>query len=169
MIEQGQPVPGVPIKLVNKSGTIDADSASVLGAGKIVLFTLPGAFTPTCHTNHLPGYVNGADRIKSAGVDRIICATVNDHHVVQAWAKDQNALGKVEFIADGNAALASALGLATDMRAGGMGDRFARAALIIDNGIVEAAFTEDAKGQVTSSGAPAILDFLEQNQTASIA
>jgi len=161
MIKKGDLIPSVPVKLVNNSGVTDADSAVVLGAGKIVLFTLPGAFTPTCHANHLPGYVAGAPEIRAKGVNRIICATVNDEFVVKAWANDQSALGAVEFIADGNCELAKALGLAVDRTASVMGTRFVRAALIINDGIVESVFTEDKNGQVTSSGAHAILATLE--------
>lgn len=160
MIQKGDSVPSAPVKLVNNSGTTDADSATILGEGKIVLFTLPGAFTPTCHSNHLPGYVTAADELRAKGVNRIICLTVNDHHVVKAWAEALGALGVVEFIADGNAELAKALGLDKDMSAGGMGTRAIRAALILNNGTVEAAFTENQPGQVTSSGAPAILEAL---------
>ena len=161
MIKKGDLIPSVPVKLVNNSGVTDADSTVVLSAGKVVLFTLPGAFTPTCHANHLPGYVANAPEIRAKGVNRIVCATVNDEFVVKAWANDQNALGAVEFIADGNGELARVLGLAVDRTASVMGNRFTRTALVIDDGIVGAVFTEDKNGQVTSSGARAILAALE--------
>ena len=161
MIEKGDTVPSVSVRLVNNSGVTDANSATILSSGRIVVFTLPGAFTPTCHANHLPGYVANAEAIKAKGINRIICATVNDEHVVKAWAQDQNAIGSIEFIADGNCELANALGLSVDRTASVMGTRFVRAALIINNGIIESVFTEDKNGQVTSSGAPAILRALE--------
>lgn len=162
MIQPGAIVPSVPIKLVDASGSTNADSRVVLSSGKVVFFTLPGAFTPTCHVNHLPGFVELAEQIKAKGVDRIICGTVNDHHVVKVWGEVTGALGKIDFIADGNAELAKALGLAKDMSASGMGFRFIRAAIVVNNGTVEAVYTEDAPGLVTSSGAPAILAALSE-------
>lgn len=162
MISKGDSVPAVPVFLVNKAGATEADTATVLGQGRIVLFTVPGAFTPTCHNNHLPGYVAAADRMKALGVDRIVCTTVNDRHVVRAWAESTDALGRIEFIADGNAAFTRALGFDKDMSRSGMGTRAFRAAIVMNDGIVEDVFTEDKPGQVTSSGAPAILDILDR-------
>lgn len=156
MIEAGDRIPSVPVKLVDPSGTSDTTSDAVLGQGRVVLFAVPGAFTPTCHTNHLPGFLANAGKLKAAGVDRIVCVSVNDHHVMKAWATASDALGPIDFIADGNAVLAKALGLDKDMGANGMGTRYGRSAMIIDDGIVEAMFVEDKPG-VTATGAPAIL------------
>jgi len=160
MIDRGIPVPSAAIKLVTADGVTDTTSDVALGSGTVVLFTVPGAFTPTCHVNHLPGFVANIGKLRAAGVDRVVCASVNDHHVIKAWAEASNALGDIDFIADGNAALAEALGLAKDFSRAGMGKRFARAAMIIRDGVVDAAFVEDAPG-VTASGAPAILMALE--------
>ncbi len=165
MISSGDSIPAIPVFLVNKAGATEADTATVLGQGRVVLFTVPGAFTPTCHNNHLPGYVTAATDMKAKGVDRIVCATVNDRHVVEAWANATGALGKIEFIADGNADFIRAIGLDRDMRRSGMGTRAFRAAVMINNGIVEDVFTEDQPGKVTSSGAPAILDVLDRVQS----
>ena len=160
MIDRGSPVPSVRVKLVGADGATDTTSDAVLGSGLVVLFTVPGAFTPTCHVNHLPGFVANEPKFRAAGVDRIVCAAVNDHHVMKAWAEASGALGKIDFIADGNAELAEALGLAKDFSGSGMGKRFARSAMLIRNGVVEAVFVEDAPG-VNASGAPAILMALE--------
>jgi peroxiredoxin len=119
-----------------------------------VLFGVPGAFTPTCDTSHLPGFIGAADRIKAGGVNRIVCATVNDHHVVKAWAERSDALGKIDFIADAHGRLAEALGLAKDF--GDLGRRYARFAMIAKDGVVQQVFVQDVAG-VTVSGAPAIL------------
>lgn len=154
MIEAGDKLPSVPVKLVDANGTSDADSAALLGQGRVVLFGVPGAFTPTCDTSHLPGFIAAADRLKAAGIDRIVCATVNDHHVVKAWAERSEALGKVDFIADAHHKLADAMALSKDF--GDLGRRFARFAMILRNGVVEHSFVQDAPG-VTVSGAPAIL------------
>jgi glutaredoxin/glutathione-dependent peroxiredoxin len=160
MIERGNPVPSVRVKLVDASGNSDTTSDAVLGAGLVVFFSVPGAFTPTCHVNHLPGFIANESKLRAAGVTRIVCASVNDHHVMKAWAEASGALGKIGFIADGNAELARAFGLDKDFSGGGMGTRFARAAMIIRDGIVESVFAEDAPG-VSASGAPAILMALE--------
>ena len=160
MIERGSPIPSVRTKLVNAEGTSDTTSDAVLGTGLVVFFAVPGAFTPTCHINHLPGFVANASKLRAAGIDRIVCASVNDHHVMRAWAEASGALGEIEFIADGNAELAEAMGLAKDFSGSGMGKRFARSAMLIRNGVADAVFIEDAPG-VNASGAPAILMALE--------
>jgi peroxiredoxin len=154
MIEAGDKLPSVPVKYVDASGVSDGDTAELLGQGRVVLFGVPGAFTPTCDTSHLPGFVGAADRIRKAGVSRIVCATVNDHHVTKAWGERSDAIGKVDFIADAHGAFAEAIGLAKDF--GDLGRRFARFAMIANNGVVEQLFVQDVKG-VTVSGAPAIL------------
>jgi glutaredoxin/glutathione-dependent peroxiredoxin len=160
MIERGNPIPSVATKLVTSEGFADTTSDAVLGQGLVVFFAVPGAFTPTCHVNHLPGFVANAGKLKEAGVDRIVCAATNDHHVMKAWAEASGALGQIDFLADGNAELAEAMGLAKDLSGAGMGKRFTRSAALIRNGVVEAVFVEDAPG-VTATGAPAILMALE--------
>lgn len=161
MIEPGESVPEVPVKLIDQAGTSDTTSAAILGQGRVVFFAVPGAFTPTCHVNHLPGFVASAEKLKAKGVDRIVCASVNDHHVMKTWAEATDALGKIAFIADGDGALAEATGLAKQMS--GMGTRFRRAAMLIDDGKIRNVFVEDAPG-VTATGAPAILMALEALQ-----
>ncbi|WP_092180448.1 peroxiredoxin [Devosia sp. YR412] len=160
MIDRGSPIPSVPVKLVTAEGTTDTTSDVALGTGTVVFFAVPGAFTPTCHVNHLPGFVANLTKLRAAGVDRVVCASVNDAHVMKAWAEASNALGEIDFIADGNGALAEAMGLAKDYSGAGMGKRFARSAMIIRDGIADAVFVEDAPG-VNASGAPAILMALE--------
>ncbi|WP_404405916.1 peroxiredoxin [Pelagibacterium halotolerans] len=157
-IAPGQPIPAVPVKHVTKAGVADASAAEILGGGTVIMFTVPGAFTPTCHVDHLPGYLLTADDFKAAGVDKIVCATANDHHVVRAWAEATDALDKVEFIADGLAEFAKAIGLDRDLSAGGLGTRFGRHALIIVDGVVKTVNTEAAPGEVVESGAPVMLD-----------
>ena len=154
MIQTGDKLPSVPVKLVDANGISDADSAAILGTGRVVLFAVPGAFTPTCDTSHLPGFVGAAGRLRAAGIDRIVCATVNDHHVTKAWAERSEALGKVDFIADAHARFGEAIGLTKQFN--DLGLRFVRFALIANNGVVEHLFVQDAPG-VTVSGAPAIL------------
>jgi glutaredoxin/glutathione-dependent peroxiredoxin len=130
----------------------------VLGTGKVIFFGVPGAFTPTCDTSHLPGFIAAADRLAALGVTRIVCGTVNDHHVTRAWAERSDALGVVDFIADAKADFATALGLTKT--SADLGTRFARFAMILNDGIVQDVFVQDVSG-VTVSGAPAIILALE--------
>jgi peroxiredoxin len=160
-IQRGDTVPSVPIKLVGNGDTVDTTSDAVLGAGRVVFFGVPGAFTPTCDTSHLPGFVSNIAKFKAFGVDRVVCGTVNDHHVTKAWAERSEALGKVDFIADGEGNLADALGLSRQMA--GMGKRFSRFAMILEHGIVKDLFVQDVSG-VTVSGAPAVLMALETSR-----
>lgn len=164
MIQAGETIPSVPIKLVDANGISDAASDAVLGTGLVVFFAVPGAFTPTCDTSHLPGFVANANKFANFGVQRVVCAAVNDHHVVKAWAERSEALGKVDFIADGEALLADAMGLSKQIP--GMGKRFSRFAMIIEDGVVRDLFVQDVAG-VTVSGAPAVLLALEARQSVS--
>jgi glutaredoxin/glutathione-dependent peroxiredoxin len=162
MIEAGDRIPSVPVKYVDAEGMRDVDSAEILGKGRVVFFGVPGAFTPTCDTAHLPGFVANVSKIKAHGVDAIVCGAVNDHHVVRAWAERSEALAKIGFIADVHAVLAEALGLVR--QTDDLGKRFRRFAMILDEGRVERLFVQDVAG-VTVSGAPAILLALEAADT----
>jgi peroxiredoxin len=103
---------------------------------KIVIFGVPGAFTPTCSAKHVPSYVQGIDKLRAKGVDEVWCVSVNDAFVMAAWGKDQKADGKVRMMADGSAVYTKALGLDMDLTARGMGVRSKRYSMLVDNGIV---------------------------------
>ncbi len=154
MIKEGDRLPSVPVRLVAASGITETDTRAILGHGTVVLFAVPGAFTPTCDTSHLPGFVAAAPKLKAMGIDRIVCATANDHHVVKAWAERSEALGGIDFIADPRAEFADAIGLAKEFP--DLGHRYKRFAMIVRNGVVDKLFIQDVSG-VTVSGAPAIL------------
>ena len=154
MIQAGDRIPSVPVKLVDAAGVQAATTDEILGKGRVVLFAVPGAFTPTCDTAHLPGFITNAGKMRAMGVDRIVCATANDHHVVRSWGEHAGALGKVDFIADAHGRLADALGLAKDFP--DLGHRYLRFAMIVRNGKVDKLFVQDVAG-VTVSGAPAVL------------
>ena len=109
MIQPGDKIPSVSIKIVTAEGIADASSDMALGQGRVVFFAVPGAFTPTCTANHLPGFVANAAKFAAAGVDRIVCGSVNDHHVMKAWALSADALGKV--VDSNTATSAGAIGL----------------------------------------------------------
>lgn len=158
MIQPGDNIPSVPVRIIDETGTREVTADVALAGGRVVLFGVPGAFTPTCDTSHLPGFVANAGKFRAHGVDRIVCASVNDHHVMKAWAERSEALGKVAFLADPHGLLADAMGLAKDFA--DLGKRFMRFAMIIENGHVTHLFVQDVSG-VTVSGAPAVLLALE--------
>jgi len=135
------------IKVVDKLPSIDLqhkiddqvetiNSDALFGAKKVVLFALPGAFTPTCSASHLPGYVVHSDQFFDKGVDRIICLSVNDAHVMKAWGQQHNVDDRVMMIADGSAHFTRAIGLEVNLDAGGMGIRSQRYAMIVNDGVV---------------------------------
>ncbi len=126
---------------------------------KVVLFGLPGAFTPTCSAKHVPSYVRNYDKLKAKGVDEIICMSVNDAFVMGAWARDQKTGGKVRMMGDGSAAYTKALGLELDLNARGMGTRCQRFSMLVDNGVVKTLNVE-APGKYEVSGAETMLQQL---------
>ncbi|MEP7172986.1 MAG: peroxiredoxin [Aestuariivirga sp.] len=135
-------------------------STDVIFAGrKVVLFALPGAFTPTCSRNHLPGYIANIDAIKAKGVDSVVCVTVNDVHVVNAWAEHTGAKGKITMLADDNGVFTKAVGMNRFYPDSGMGERSRRYSMIVDNGVVRQINLEDKPG-VNVSGADTILEQL---------
>ena len=158
-IKTGDKIPAVNLKKMGPNGPEDVDAASYFGGKKVVLFSVPGAFTPTCSAKHLPGFVSHADEIKAKGVDAIACLAVNDAFVMGAWGDDQKADGKVDMLADGSAAFTTALGLELDLVAAGLGVRGQRFAMIVDDGTVTHLAVE-APGAFEVSSAEAILKAL---------
>jgi len=135
-ISVGDKMPNVNIMLATAEGPQKAETGDVLGKGKVALFAVPGAFTPTCSAKHLPGFIENAEALKAKGVDKIVCMSVNDAFVMKAWGASQDALGKIEMLADGNGDLSRALGLTMDGKGFGMGERSQRFSAIIENGVV---------------------------------
>lgn len=136
-IQVGDKLPSIDLQY-KTDGKVQSINTDELFAGKkIVLFALPGAFTPTCSASHLPGYVNNSDNLFAKGIDRIICLSVNDAHVMQAWGEQHNVDDRVMMIADGNADFSRAVGLEVDLSVGGMGLRSQRYAMIVNDGVVE--------------------------------
>jgi len=157
-IQVGDSIPPVTVKIFGPKGPQDVTTEELFSHKKVVLFAVPGAFTPGCSLTHLPGYVVNADKIKAKGVDSIICMSVNDAFVMDAWGKAQNA-DAILMIADGNAELAEALGLSMDAKGFGMGVRSRRFAMVVDNGVVSILNVEPAGG-IDVSSAETILDLL---------
>ena len=136
-IQVGDKIPAVTLKAVTPEGVKDATTDEIFGGKKVVLFAVPGAFTPTCSAKHLPGFIEQADAIRGKGVDTIACLSVNDAFVMDAWAKDRGAGDKVVLLADGNADFTRAVGLELDGSNFGMGVRSQRYALIVEDGVAK--------------------------------
>ncbi|MGZ3411842.1 MAG: redoxin family protein [Xanthobacteraceae bacterium] len=157
MIKVGDRLPNAKFKVMTAEGPAEKTTDDIFKGKKVVLFAVPGAFTPTCHKNHLPGFLKNADAIKAKGVDTIAVTGVNDVFVMNAWKKDTGAEGKIEFLADGSADFAKALELSLDATAGGLGIRSKRYSMIVDNGVVKALNIEEAPGKAELSGADALM------------
>ena len=156
-IKVGDRLPNVTLRLITEDGPQPVTTNDFFGSKKIVLFGLPGAFTPTCHKNHLPGFIDNEQAFKDKGVDAIAMTAVNDHFVLSAWSKATGADGKVKFLADGNAEFAKAVGLEFDAAAGGLGVRSKRYSMLVEDGVVKKLNIEEAPGKVDLSGAAHIL------------
>lgn len=136
-IKVGDRIPEVTLTRMGENGPEPVNSKDLFAGKKVVLFSVPGAFTPTCSAKHLPGFVEKAGEIRGKGVDEIICIAVNDVFVMNAWGKDQNAKDKVTMVADGNGEFTRALGLTLDASKFGMGQRGQRFSLIAEDGVVK--------------------------------
>lgn len=156
-IAKGDRIPDMTIKTNGPDGPEDISTGDLFAGKRVVLFAVPGAFTPGCSNTHMPGFVVKADEILGKGVDTIACMSVNDAFVMDAWQKDQNA-EKIRMLADGNADFAKALGLELDATGGGLGIRSKRFALIANDGVVEY-LGVDAKG-IDQSSAETVLAHL---------
>jgi len=158
-IKVGEKIPNISLKHMDKSGMQTVSTDDLFKNKKVVLFALPGAFTPTCSAKHLPGFVQHAADIKKKGVDVIACLSVNDAFVMDAWGKSQNVDDKVLMLADGNGDFSKAVGLTMDGTGYGMGLRSSRYAMVIENGVVKALNVE-APGAFEVSSAEAIMKAL---------
>jgi peroxiredoxin len=158
-IAVGVKIPSAKLKTMTAEGPKDISTDDIFNGKKVVLFAVPGAFTPTCSAKHLPGFVEKATEIKGKGVDTIACLAVNDAFVMGAWGKAQNTGDKVLMLADGAAAFTKQLGLDLDLTGPGMGVRSKRYAMVVDNGTVKALQVE-APGAFEVSSADAILKAL---------
>ena len=156
-IKVGDKIPNATLRQVTPDGAVPVASKDFFAGRKVVLFGLPGAFTPTCHKNHLPGFIDNEKAFKDKGVVEIAMTAVNDHYVLDAWAKATGAGGHVTFLADGNAEFAKALGLEFDAGMGGLGLRSKRYSMLVDDGVVKQLFVEESPGKADLSGAAHLL------------
>ncbi|MGH7099406.1 MAG: peroxiredoxin [Stellaceae bacterium] len=160
-IKVGERIPSATLKTPSPEGPPKEITTDELFRGKkVVLFAVPGAFTPACSQRHLPGFVEQAGAIKAKGVDLVACVAVNDAFVLNAWSRDQKADGKVMMLADGSGDFTRALGLELDLSKGGLGRRSQRYSMLVEDGVVKSLNVEPQPGQVGVSGAEAMLKAL---------
>jgi peroxiredoxin len=158
-IAVGDTVPDIKVMTMGPDGPAPVQTGAALGSGKVVLFAVPGAFTPTCSDHHLPSYVIRREELAAKGVDSVVCISVNDPCVMGAWGEAQNVGDQIVMLADGNGEFAEALGLQFDGSAFGLATRSQRYAMVIEDGVVTALQIEPGPG-VSVSAADAILEIL---------
>jgi peroxiredoxin len=159
-VSVGEKLPDIWLKAVIGGEAKSVTTGELFAGNKVVLFGVPGAFTPTCSNSHLPGFVENYDAIRSRGVDAIAVVSTNDHHVMAAWARFTGAENKFIFLADGNGEFTRAIGTEIDMSKGGLGVRTARYSMIVEDGVVKQFNSGDMPGQAVESGAARILEQL---------
>ena len=153
----GDKLPAATFKVRTADGLADMTTEELCAGKTVALFAVPGAFTPTCSAKHLPSYLDNLDALKTKGVDTIACVAVNDAFVLSAWAKAQEADGKIVMLADGTAAFTKALGLDFDGSGAGLGIRSKRYAMLVKDGVVTALNVEASPGVMEVSGADRLL------------
>lgn len=156
----GDRVPDANFTVMTEEGPAAMSSADVFNGKKVVAFAVPGAFTPTCHLKHLPGFLDHLDEFKQRGVDTVACIAVNDIFVLDAWAKATGGEGKILFLADGNDEFSKAAGLDFDASAVGLGMRSKRYAMLVEDGVVKVLNIEDAPASAIISSADELLKSL---------
>ena len=159
-IQVGDRLPQATFRIMTSDGPAARTTDDIFKGRKVVLVGVPGAFTPTCDRNHLPGYVQNADTIRGKGVDAIVVTAVNDVFVLDAWSKSSGSGDKIEFISDGNGDFAKALGLSMDGSGFGLGTRSQRYSMVVDDGVVRSINVEDSPGKAEVSGAYNLLKSL---------
>ncbi|RCS23369.1 peroxiredoxin [Phyllobacterium salinisoli] len=156
-IKVGDKVPVATFKVKTADGIKDMTTDALFAGKKVVLFGVPGAFTPTCSLNHLPGYLENHEAILARGVDQIAVVAVNDPHVMGAWAQSTGGEGKILYLSDGNGTFTKAAGLDIDLSAAALGTRSKRYSAIIEDGVVKALNIEETPGQAVTSSAAELL------------
>lgn len=159
-ISIGDKLPQATFKEKTADGAVDVNTKDLFAGKRVILFAVPGAFTPTCTLNHLPGYLDNREALIAKGVDDIAVVAVNDWHVMGAWAQQSGGFGKIHFLADFDAAFTKAMGLDADLSGGGLGVRSKRYSMLVEDGVVKSLDIEESPGQATVSSAEAMLERL---------
>jgi peroxiredoxin len=153
----GDSLPEAIFRVLGSEGIEKLTTAEAFGGKKVVLFAVPGAYTPTCHLKHLPGFIDKVDAFKKKGVDTVACVAVNDPFVLDAWSKASGGKGKVLFLSDGNGEFTKKIGLDFDGSGIGLGTRSKRYAMLVEDGVVRALSIEDSPGVADVSTAEKLL------------
>ena len=156
----GDRLPEATFRVMSPDGIRTLTTAEVFGGKRVVLFAVPGAFTPTCHLKHLPGFIESASDFKKQGIDTVACVAVNDPFVLGAWEEASGSKGKVLFLSDGNAEFTKKIGMDFDGSGVGLGTRSKRYAAFVDDGVVKVLNVEDSPGVADASTAAKILNAL---------
>lgn len=156
-ISVGDRLPEVKLRIMTPEGPAAKTTSELFAGQKVALFGVPGAFTGTCSTAHLPGFLKQADALKAKGVDKIMVTGINDVFVMEAWKRASGAEGRIEFVADGNGEFAKALDLTFDGSGFGLGIRSKRYSMLVEDGVVKRLNVEESPGKVDVSGADALL------------
>jgi glutaredoxin/glutathione-dependent peroxiredoxin len=159
-IKVGDTLPQVTFRIMSADGPLAKSTDDLFAGKKVVLFAVPGAFTPTCHKNHLPEYLTNIEAFKAKGVDRVAVTSTNDVFVMKAWNEASNSGDNIQFLSDGNADFAKAVGLTFDGSGFGMGIRSQRYAMLVENGEVKILNIEDTPAKADISGAKHMLEML---------
>ncbi len=162
-IKIGDSLPETTFTVMTADGPKPMTTAEVFKGKKVALFAVPGAYTPTCHKAHMPGFVERAAELKAKGCDTIACTAVNDVFVLANWSKDSGADGKILMLADGSAEFAQKIGLEIDLTARGLGMRSKRYAMMVDDGKVSVLNVEDAPPQAEKSSAAALCSAIDRS------
>jgi len=156
-IAKGDSLPEATFHVLGAEGIENLSTKDVFGGKKVVLFAVPGAFTPTCHLKHLPGFIDNAEAFKKKGIDTVVCVAVNDPFVLGTWGSVSGGKGKVLFLSDGNAEFTKKIGMDFDGSGIGLGTRSKRYAMLVDDGVVKVVHTEESPGVADVSTAESIL------------
>lgn len=156
-IKVGDKLPEVTFRVMTENGPEPRSTGEIFKGKRVVLFGVPGAFTPTCHKNHLPSYLTNLDAIRAKGIDDIAVTAVNDPFVMKAWAESTGGMGRITFLSDGSAEFAKASGLSLDMTARGLGMRNQRFSMLVNDGEVKVLNIEETPGTADKTGAEALL------------
>ena len=160
MLEIGTRLPDATFRRLTAEGPLELTTAEVFGGKKVVLFAVPGAYTPTCHNDHMPSFLENADAFRAKGVDEIVCIAVNDMFVLDAWSKSLGAEGRVTLLSDGNGDFTERIGMKLAGSGHGLGNRSRRYAAVVDDGTVAVVQVEENPGACTVTSGASILDSL---------
>ena len=160
-IKPGDRLPDAKFTVMGADGPTAKTINDVFSGKKVALFAVPGAYTPTCHKNHMPGFVDRVDEFKAKGIDTVACTAVNDIFVLTNWANDSGAAGKIEMLADGSGDFAKAIGLDIDLSGFGLGLRSKRYAMLVDDGVVKALNVDDSPPVADKSSAANLCSMID--------